>query len=248
MTCDFHSPGCFVDAIDNTPGMPRFGILAGKCQWAGAIVLCSTEIGLCKPVDNDHICARNPFVDDETATEDQQRTYLDDDIQPNPNSEATGRDADEAVENGATDRTRATLVEFGAHDDMDGDDTNVDDVYPTTAIFTDLGDDFTRADDDLDFVEAGDDRVDSPLFVTSHPEVVDLDSVAPSISASTDRAAADALTLNSAVAKKVASQPCGNLRGTASERVAARPVEDFFVLSATNALQSFLRGAAGSYQ
>lgn len=252
--CDVQSPGCAVDVLDTNVGFHRLGVLVGNaCKWAGSVVLCSENSGDCNPLDNDHICARNAFVDDKTATDDYESSssgspcggaaaeddaYIfdtDDDVAQQEFDALYQDDADDDANHaeGDDDRTgRMVFVEFAStHDDMDGDDENVDDVYPSTDTDTDTdtdsvfdgGDDVTRPDDDIDPVPVGsDDRFESPLFVTAHTEDVDLDTI-PTTSA---------------------FKPCGNLRGGAAGPSAAHPVEDFFVLRATSAFQNFLRGTS----
>lgn len=261
--CDFQSPGCVVDVLDTNVGLHRIGVLVGSaCKWEGSVVLCSENSGDCKPIDSDHICARNAFIDDKPSaddsetpggggpcggTADQDDAYIfdtDDDMTQQEFGALYQDDADEDVYGAEEDDRTSRVVFVGfatstAHDDMDGDDENVDDVYPSTdtdSVF-DGGDDATRPDDDIDPVPVGsDDRFESPLFVTAHTEDVDLDA------ATTNTAGTEA---SSGVSK-----PCGNLRGSggATGPSAAHPVEDFFVLRATNAFQSFLWGTSRDAQ
>ena len=218
-------------------------------------------------MDIDHVCARNPFVDDKTALDDDrtlsntasgpcggvaakedgyildtdedkmQREY---DATHHKSGMVATDDVYDADDD--DDRTgRVVFVDIALHDNMDGDDAEVDDVYPSTDSVFDGGDDATMPDDDVDPVQAGsDDRFESPLFVTAHTEDVDLDAAMAA-------AAHSVLEVNEAPAPASAAKPCGgNLRGASSGPGKAHPVEDYFVFKATVALQSFLRSAPSS--
>lgn len=218
-------------------------------------------------MDIDHVCARNPIVDDKTALDDDRTLsstagsgpcggaaaaakedgYLfnagDDEMQREYDTthHKSGMVATDDVYDDDDRTGRVVFVDIALHDDMDGDDAEVDDVYPSTDSVFDGGDDATMPDDDVDPVQAGsDDRFESPLFVTAHTEDVDLDAAMAA-------AAHSVLEVNEVPAPASAAKPCGgNLRGAASGPGEAHPVEDYFVFKATVALQSFLRSAPSS--